>query len=91
LKYQSSPTEESNESALTSCACRLVVGFVMPSFAQEQNAVDPEVRQQIGAAMARFDETWNSNDAAATVALFTQDAIEVWGVGEGPSSSFRAA
>jgi ketosteroid isomerase-like protein len=56
----------------------LAMGFAMPVLAQEQNTVDPEVRQQIEAVRMKFDEAFNKRDAAALAALFTQDAIEVW-------------
>ena len=56
----------------------LAIGFVLPGIAQEQNTVEPEVRQQIEAARLRFDEAYNKHDAAATAALFTPDAIQVW-------------
>ena len=52
--------------------------FAAPSFAQEKDKVDPEVRQQIEAALTKFDEAFNKNDATATAALYTQDAAEVW-------------
>jgi ketosteroid isomerase-like protein len=55
-----------------------VIGFAMPALAQEQNTVDPEVRQQIEAALTNFDEAYKKHDAAAIAALFTQDAIQVW-------------
>ena len=32
------------------------IGFVLPGFAQNQNAVDPEVRQQIEALLVKGDE-----------------------------------
>ncbi|HET9377716.1 MAG TPA: hypothetical protein VFO40_22270 [Chthoniobacterales bacterium] len=51
----------------------------MPTFAQEQNTVDPEVRQQIEAAVLKYQEAYNNYDATATAALFTQDAVEVVG------------
>jgi len=57
----------------------LAIGLVLPAIAQEQNAVDPEVRQQIEAAQMKFDDTYYKNDAAACVALFTRDAVQVWG------------
>jgi hypothetical protein len=57
----------------------LAIGLAVPALAQAQNTVDPEVRQQIEAVISKFDDAWNNNDAAASVALFTQDAIEVWG------------
>jgi hypothetical protein len=56
----------------------LAIGIATPAFAQEANTVDPEVRQQIEAVLTQFDEAYNKNDAAATAALFTQDAVEVW-------------
>jgi uncharacterized protein (TIGR02246 family) len=53
-------------------------GFAVPAIAQEKDAVDPEVRQQIEAVHMKFDEAYNKHDAAALAALFTQDAVEVW-------------
>jgi ketosteroid isomerase-like protein len=53
------------------------IGFVLPALAQEQNTVDPEVRQQIEVALTKYDEAFNKNDVAATAALYTQDAVEV--------------
>jgi ketosteroid isomerase-like protein len=56
----------------------LAIGFALPTFAQEQKPVDSEVRQQIEAVIMKFNEAYNKHDAAALVALYTQDAIEVW-------------
>ena len=56
----------------------LAIGFALPAFAQEQNTVDPEVRQQIEALIAKQDEAFSKNDAAGCTAEYTQDAIEVW-------------
>jgi uncharacterized protein (TIGR02246 family) len=55
----------------------LAIGFATPAVPQEQNTVDPEVRQQIGALIVKLDEAYNKNDAAAAAALFTEDAILV--------------
>jgi ketosteroid isomerase-like protein len=55
----------------------LTIGFAVPSIAQEQNTVDPEVRQQIEAVLMKFDDAYNKHDAAATAALYTQDAVRV--------------
>jgi len=55
-----------------------IIGLALPAVAQEQNAVDPEVRQQIEAAHMKFDEAYNRSDAAGCTADYTQDAIEVW-------------
>jgi uncharacterized protein (TIGR02246 family) len=55
----------------------LAFGFALPTFAQEQNTVDPEVRQQIEAVDIKFGEAFSKHDAAAVAALFTQDAVQV--------------
>jgi ketosteroid isomerase-like protein len=57
----------------------LAISFALPAVAQEQNAVDPEVRQQIEAVISKFDDAYYKNDAAAIADLFAQDAVEVWG------------
>jgi hypothetical protein len=56
----------------------LAVGFAFPTLAQEQNTVDPEVRQQIEASIMKADEAFNRSDAAGCTADYTQDAIDVW-------------
>jgi ketosteroid isomerase-like protein len=56
----------------------LTIGFAMPTFAQEQNTVGPEMRQQIEAAYMNFAEAFNKHDAAAIAALYTEDAVQVW-------------
>ena len=57
----------------------LAFSFALPTFAQEENTVDPEVRQQIEAVLVKYDEAFNKHDAAAVAALFTQGAVEVLG------------
>jgi ketosteroid isomerase-like protein len=57
----------------------LAIGFAATALAEEQSTVNPEVRQQIEAELAKFDDAFNNDDAAAIVSLFTPDAIEVWG------------
>jgi uncharacterized protein (TIGR02246 family) len=56
----------------------LAIGFALPGLGQEQNAVDPEVRQQIEAVLRQFDEAFNKHDAAAIAALFTPEAVEMF-------------
>ncbi|HET9376590.1 MAG TPA: hypothetical protein VFO40_16575 [Chthoniobacterales bacterium] len=51
----------------------LAIGFAVPSTAQKQNTVDPEVRQQIEAVYMKFGDAHNKDDAAAIAALYTQD------------------
>jgi ketosteroid isomerase-like protein len=55
----------------------LIIGFAVPALAQEQNAVDPEARQNVEAAVMKFVEAYNKHDVASISALFTQDAVEV--------------
>ena len=55
----------------------LAIGFAMPTFAQEKDEISPQVRQQLEAFVAKYDEAFNKTDAAAVAALFTQDAVEV--------------
>jgi uncharacterized protein (TIGR02246 family) len=55
----------------------LAIGFVLPALAQEQNTVDPEVRQQIEAVLKKHEQAYNEYDAAAFAAGFTQYAIEL--------------
>ncbi len=70
----------------------LAVSLALPTIAQEQNAVDPEVRQQIEAVHMKLVEAQNKGDAAAIAALFTQDAVQVWyGVSEGGLASGQQA
>jgi ketosteroid isomerase-like protein len=56
---------------------RLAIGFAVPALAQEQNTVDPEVRQQIEATQMKFDEAFNRYDSAACADFFTQDGVEI--------------
>jgi hypothetical protein len=40
----------------------LAISFAVPAFAQEQNTVDPEVRQQIEAVLMKLGEAYNKHD-----------------------------
>jgi len=53
----------------------LANNFAVPTFAQQKETVDPEVRQQIAAIGKKWDEAENNNDAAAIAALFTEDGV----------------
>jgi ketosteroid isomerase-like protein len=64
---------------LLSAVAGLLIGFAMPTFGQEQNTVDQEVRQDIEAAVLKYQEARNNYDAVATAALFTLDAVELVG------------
>jgi ketosteroid isomerase-like protein len=70
----------------------LAIGVAVPAVAQEQNTVDPEVRQQIEAVLMKYDEAYNKQDAEAVAALFTPVAVEVlgWETGGGAASGQQA-
>jgi hypothetical protein len=70
----------------------LAIGFLVPALAEEKNTVDPEVRQQIEAVLMKHDEAYNKNDAAAIAALFTLNAVQVfgWDTGGGAVSGQQA-
>ena len=55
----------------------LAISSAVPTLAQEQNTVDPEVRQQIEAVSQKFQDAYNARDIDTIAALHTQDAIEV--------------
>jgi ketosteroid isomerase-like protein len=63
----------------------LAISFVLPTLAQQKEAIDPKVEQQIRLLAAKFDEAINRHNAVAVAALYTQD-----GVGEIPESKVSA-
>jgi ketosteroid isomerase-like protein len=69
----------------------LAIGFAGPALAQEQDTVDPQVRQEIEAALFKFEEAFNNHDSAAMATLFTVDAVQVLDWGEGGMFSGQQA
>jgi Domain of unknown function (DUF4440) len=59
----------------------LAISFAVPTFAQQKDTVDPQLRETLVALVKEYDETFNKNDAAALAALFTEDAIFVTDAG----------
>lgn len=55
----------------------LAISFALPTYAQDQNAVDPKTRQEIEAVEMQIVEAYNKHDAAAVAALYTHDAVRV--------------
>ena len=55
----------------------LAIGFTVPTFAQQTNTPDPQLRQVVDTLANKLDEAMNNNDAAAAAALFTEDSIFV--------------
>ena len=58
------------------------MSFVLPSFAQQKGAADPQITQKILALGKVLNEAQSNNDAAAIAALYTRDAVFV--TTEGP-------
>ena len=53
----------------------LAIGFAVPSFAQQTNTPDPQLRQRLLALIKNYDEVFNKNDASALAVFFTEDAV----------------
>ncbi len=53
------------------------ISFAWPTFAQQTNTPDPQLRQALDDLFKRETEAYNNNDAAAIAATFTEDAIFV--------------
>jgi uncharacterized protein (TIGR02246 family) len=51
------------------------IGFILPTFAQEKDTIDPQVAEQVRALAAKYDEAFNRNDATAVAALYTDEAV----------------
>jgi hypothetical protein len=85
-------TEERMKTLLLSALVGLAISLALPTFAQQQDTVAPEVRQQIEAVLMKFDEAYNKHDAAAIADLFTPDAVDVfrWGTEGGAAVGKQA-
>ena len=55
----------------------LAIGFALPTIAQQQNAPDPQLRQQLDAFVKKFDPAFNNNDPTALAPFYTEDAVLV--------------
>jgi ketosteroid isomerase-like protein len=55
----------------------LAISLTLPTFAQQTNVPDPQLRQMLDASIKKCDEAFNTNDAAALAALYTDDAVIV--------------
>jgi ketosteroid isomerase-like protein len=55
----------------------MAIGFALPAFAQQKDTVDPQVSEQLSALSKKTDEAFNSGDATALGALYTEDAVLV--------------
>src|SRR6516164_11813071 len=55
----------------------LTLSFAVPSFAQQTNTPDPQLREQLLAFVTKYEEAINNGDAAAAAAFFAEDAVLV--------------
>jgi hypothetical protein len=53
----------------------LAIGFVSPSFGQQEDEVDPQIAVRIRALASKYDAAFNRNDAAAVAALYTEEVV----------------
>jgi ketosteroid isomerase-like protein len=67
--------EESMKTRFLLALVGLAVSFALPTYAQENDTVDPQSRQELEAVDTKLDQAIDKNDAAAAAALFTEDAI----------------
>ena len=66
----------------------LAISFALPTFAQQTNTPDPQLRQKLVAVIAKHADAMKKNDAAAAAACFTQDAVYV--TDRGPANGREA-
>jgi len=55
----------------------LALSSALPTFAQQTDTPDPQLRQSLLGLAKKFEEAWNNNDADALAALFTKDAVVI--------------
>jgi uncharacterized protein (TIGR02246 family) len=55
----------------------LAICSALPTFAQQTNKPDPQLRQRLIALIQKHGDAINSNDAAAVAANYTEDAVLV--------------
>ena len=53
----------------------LAISLASPTFAQQTNTPDPQLRQRLLAVIEKHADAMNKNDAAAAAASFTEDGI----------------
>jgi hypothetical protein len=75
------PPEEQMKTRLLSALVGLAISFALPTFAQQTNKPDPQLREKLIAAIKKHTDALDKNDAAALAALFTEDGVYVTATG----------
>jgi ketosteroid isomerase-like protein len=55
----------------------LAISFALPTFAQQKDTPDPQLREKLVAAIKKHTDALDKSDAAAVAANFTEDAVNV--------------
>ena len=55
----------------------MAISFALPTLAQQTNASDPQLREQVLAFVTKYEEAINNGDAAAAAAFFAEDGVLV--------------
>jgi uncharacterized protein (TIGR02246 family) len=55
----------------------LAISFAVPTFAQQTNIPNPQLRQRLVDVIKKHGDAMNNNDATAAAACFTEDAVYV--------------
>ena len=55
----------------------LAISFALPTFAQQTNAPDPQLREALATLLKKMDDGFVNSDAAALAAFYTDDAVHV--------------
>jgi hypothetical protein len=69
--------EKTMKTCLLGALVGLAISLALPTFAQQTNKPDPELRQRLIAIIQKHNDAINNNDAAAVAALYTEDAVLV--------------
>src|SRR5271155_5865242 len=55
----------------------LAISFGLPNFAQQKDAIDPKIDQQIRALETKYGEAFNRSESGVLAGLYTEDAVRV--------------
>jgi ketosteroid isomerase-like protein len=54
-----------------------IIGFALPTFAQQKDTVDPQIAAQIRAVAVKYVEAADRQDPVAVAAIYAQDGVNV--------------